>query len=115
MRHADDWQKPFDIEGFHFKDILHAEAVLMFLNYRGNVKLITYKIGYKNSVVIYKKLKRFCRDNGMENSIHMVMRLIGHTGFWNRLDSYLKVNKNLLAEAKQQIELHRQWCTKRRK
>ena len=115
MQHTDEWRRPFDICGFHFISIVQAEIVLMFLNYRGEVKLITTKMGYKNRVVIDNKLGRLRRDNNLNNNIHMVMRLIGHTGFWNRLDDYLKVHKDQLKFAKQQIELHRQLCIKRRK
>ena len=44
-KYLHEWQKPFDIGGFHFSSILQAEAILMFLNYRGNVKLIANKMG----------------------------------------------------------------------
>lgn len=115
MQHADEWRRPFDLCGFHFISILQAEIVLMFLNYRGDVKLITTKMGYANRVVIDNKLGRFRRDNGLTNNIHMVMRLVGRMGFWNELDSYLKVNKDQLKIAKQQVELRRQAYIKRRK
>lgn len=115
MQHADEWRRPFDLCGFHFISILQAEIVLMFLNYRGDVKLITTKMGYANRVVIDNKLGRFRRDNGLDNNIHMVMRLVGRMGFWNELDSYLKVNKDQLKIAKQQVELRRQAYIKRRK
>lgn len=115
MQHADEWRRPFDLCGFHFISILQAEIVLMFLNYRGDVKLITTKMGYANRVVIDNKLGRFRRDNGLNNNIHMVMRLVGRMGFWNELDSYLKVNKDQLKIAKQQVELRRQAYIKRRK
>ena len=115
MQHADEWRRPFDLCGFHFISILQAEIVLMFLNYRGEVKLIATKMGYKNRVVIDNKLGRFRRDNGLNNNIHMVMRLVGHTCFWNELDSYLKVHKDQLKIAKQQVELRRQALIKRRK
>ena len=45
----------------------------------------------------------------------MVMRLVGRMGFWNELDGYLKVNKDLLAEAKLRAEQGRQALIKRRK
>lgn len=115
MQHADEWRRPFDLCGFHFISILQAEVVLMFLNYRGEVKLITTKMGYANRVTIDNKLSRFRRDNGLKNNIHMVLRLVGHRGFWNELDSYLKVSKDQLKIAKQQVELRRQASIKRRK
>jgi hypothetical protein len=115
MQHTDEWRRPFDLCGFHFISILQAEIVLMFLNYRGDVKLITTKMGYANRVVIDNKLGRFRRDNGLKNNIHMVMRLVGRTGFWNELDCHLKVHRDQLKIAKQQVELRRQAFTKRRK
>ena len=110
-----EWQKPFDIEGFHFSSILQAEAVLLFLNYRGNVKLIASKMGNTNRIPIDAKLRRFRKDNNMDNNIHMVMRLVGRMGFWNELDGYLMLHRDLLAEAKQRAEQGRQALIKRRK
>ena len=114
-KYLHEWQKPFDIEGFHFSSILQAEAVLLFLNYIGNVKLIASKMGNTNRIPIDAKLRRFRKDNNMDKNIHMVMRLVGRIGFWNELTSYLKVNKDLLAEAKQRAEQGRQALIKRRK
>lgn len=114
-KYLHEWQKPFDINGFHFSSILQAEAVLLFLNYCGNVKLIASKMGNTNRIPIDAKLRRFRKDNGMDNNIHMVMRLVGCTCFWSELGSYLKVNRNLLAEAKLRAEQGRQALIKRRK
>lgn len=114
-KYLHEWQKPFDINGFHFSSILQAEAVLLFLNYRGNVKLIASKMGNTNRIPVDAKLQRFRKDNNMDNNIHMVMRLVGHMGFWNELDAYLKVHCDLLAEAKQRAEQGRQALIKRRK
>jgi hypothetical protein len=110
-----EWQKPFDIVGFHFSSILQAEAVLLFLNYRGNVKLIASKMGNTNRIPIDAKLRRFRKDNNMDNNIHMVMRLVGRMGFWNELEGYLMLHRDLLAEAKQRAEQGRQALIKRRK
>lgn len=115
MRRLDEWRRPFDLCGFHFISIVQAEIVLMFLNYRGNIKLITSKMGYANRVVIDNKLGRFRRDNFLQNNIQMAMRLVGQTGFWNELDSYLKAHKDQLKIARQQIELRRQVAAIRRK
>ena len=115
QKYLHEWQKPFDIGGFHFSSILQAEVILMFLNYRGNVKLIADKMGNTNRIPIDAKLRRFRKDNNFDNNIHMVMRLVGRMGFWNELDSYLKVNKDLLAEAKLRAEQGRQALIKRRK
>lgn len=114
-KYLHEWQKPFDISGFHFSSILQAEVVLLFLNYRGNIKLIANKMGNTNRINIDNKLRRFRKDNNLYNNIHMVMRLVGRMGFWNELDGYLKVNKDLLAEAKQRAEQGRQALIKRRK
>ena len=62
-KYLHEWQKPFDIGGFHFSSILQAEAILMFLNYRGNVKLIADKMGNTNRIPIDAKLRRFRKDN----------------------------------------------------
>lgn len=114
-KYLHEWQKPFDINGFHFSSILQAEAVLLFLNYRGNVKLIASKMGNTNRIPVDAKLRRFRKDNNMDNNIHMVMRLVGRMGFWNELDAYLKVHRYLLAEAKLRAEQGRQALIKRRK
>lgn len=110
-----EWQKPFDIEGFHFSSILQAEAVLLFLNYRGNVKLIASKMGNTNRIPIDAKLRRFRKDNNMDNNIHMVMRLVGCMGFWNELEGYLMLHRDQLKIAKQRAEQGRQALIKWRK
>ena len=115
QKYLHEWQKPFDIRGFHFSSILQAQVIQLFLKYRGNIKLIAHKMGNTGRTHIDAKLRRFRSDNHMDNNIHMVMRLVGRMGFWNELDSYLKVNKDQLKIAKQQVELRRQAYIKRRK
>lgn len=115
QKYLHEWQKPFDIRGFHFSSILQAQVIQLFLKYRGNIKLIAHKMGNTGRTHIDAKLRRFRSDNHMDNNIHMVMRLVGRMGFWNELTGYLKLNKDLLAEAKQRAEQGRQALIKRRK
>ena len=115
MQNTDEWRRPFDICGFHFISILQAEVVYMFLNYHGNVKLIANKMGNTNRIPIDAKLGRFRRDNNMENSIHMAIRLVQKTGFWAELHGYLELHRDQLKIAKQRAEQGRQALIKRRK
>ena len=114
QKYLHEWQKPFDIDGFHFSSILQAEVILLFLYHCGDVKFIASKMGNTNRIPIDAKLRRFRKDNNMKNNIHMTIRLVGHIGFWGKLFSYLKANKNLLAEAKRRAEQGRQALIKRR-
>ena len=114
-KYLHEWQKPFDIRGFHFSSILQAQVIQLFLKHRGNVKLIASKMGNTNRIPIDAKLRRFRKDNGLENNIHMVILLIQHPYFYSELVRYLKVNNDLLEEAQKRAEQGRQALIKRRK
>lgn len=115
QKYLHEWQKPFDIRGFHFSSILQAKAIQLFLKYRGNIKLIADKMGNTNRIPIDAKLRRFRKDNDMENNIHMVILLIQHPYFYRELVRYLTWNNNLLEEAQKRAEQGRQALIKRRK
>ena len=115
--HLLDWQKSFDLEGFHFRSILQAETVRLFLKFRGNVKRIAVELGNTNRIPVDGKLRTFRIDNHMENSVHMAIRLVQCMGFENELEGYLLQHSDLLAEAKLRAEQGRVALTlaKRRK
>lgn len=114
-KYLHEWQQPFDIRGFHFSGILQAKVIQLFLKYRGNIKLIAYKMGNTNRIPIDAKLRRFRKDNDMDNNIHMVILLIQHPYFYSELVKYLMRNRYLLEEAQRRAEQGRQALIKRRK
>ena len=44
----------------------------------------------------------------MQNNVHMVMRLVMRTGFWNELSAFLAENRELLQKAKKRAAKGRQ-------
>lgn len=114
-KYLHEWQQPFDIRGFHFSGILQAQVIQLFLKYRGNIKLIAYKMGNTSRIPIDAKLRRFRKDNDMDNNIHMVILLIQHPYFYSELVEYLMRNRYLLEEAQRRAEQGRQALIKRRK
>lgn len=103
-----DWQEHFDIMDFHFCSIIQAEVVYLYLESKGNIKQIAAVCGSAHRTHIDQKLARFRRDNGMQNNVHMVMRLVMRTGFWNELGAFLAENRELLQKAKKRAAKGRQ-------
>lgn len=110
-----DWQEHFEIDGFHFCSIIQAEIVYQYLQQRGNIKQIAVMTGSAHRTHVDQKLARFRRDNGMQNNVHMVMRLVMCTGFWNELGAFLDENRELLKKAKERADKGRQAQIRRRK